>query len=54
MPFIVCDKYTHENVAVFAVRDDKTGFPQFLIYRNNEWKWISAKHYSAKYIEYYK
>ena len=53
MPFIVRDKYTNELVSVFGIRDDKTGFPQFLIYTGIEWKWLSAKHYYALPIENY-
>lgn len=36
-----CSKY----VKVYAVRDDKNGYPQFLIYENGEWKYRSAKYY---------
>ena len=32
-------------VKVYAVRDDKNGYPQFLIYENGEWKYRSAKYY---------
>ena len=34
-----------EKVKVFAVRDDKCGYPHFLIYENNEWKYVKAKHF---------
>ena len=30
---------------VYAVRDDKNGYPHFLIYDDGEWKYISAKHF---------
>lgn len=30
---------------VFAVRDDKNGYPHFLIFENNEWKYVKAKHF---------
>lgn len=33
------------EVPVYAVRDDKTGFPHFLIYNNGRWKYESAKHF---------
>lgn len=37
-------KLTNEVYAVFNVRDDaKTGFPQFLIYKDNQWRYVSAK-----------
>lgn len=32
-------------VKVYAVRDDKNGYPHFLIYENNSWKYVSAKHF---------
>ena len=33
------------SVKVFNVRDDKNGYPHFLIYENGEWKYVSAKHF---------
>lgn len=33
------------SVKVYNVRDDKNGFPHFLIYENVEWKYVSAKHF---------
>lgn len=32
-------------VKVYNVRDDKNGYPQFLIYENREWKYMSAKYF---------
>ena len=32
-------------VEVYNVRDDKNGYPYFLIYENREWKYVSAKHF---------
>lgn len=32
-------------VTVFAVRQNKVGYPLFLIYLNGEWIWRSAKHF---------
>lgn len=43
--FVVFDKETHLDVAVYKVRDDFTGYPQFLVRHNNEWTYRSAKHY---------
>lgn len=37
-----------ERVNVYAVRDDKNGYPQFLIYENGEWKYVSAKHFRGQ------
>ena len=33
------------SVKVFNGRDDKNGYPHFLIYENGEWKYVSAKHF---------
>lgn len=30
---------------IYSIRNDKTGFPHFLIYDENQWKWQSAKHF---------
>lgn len=30
---------------VYSVRNDKTGYPQFLIYYDNQWLWKSAKYF---------
>lgn len=43
--FIVFDKETHLDVAVYNVRDDITGYPQFLVRDDNQWIYRSAKHY---------
>ena len=32
-------------VKVYAVRDDKNGYPQFLVYDGGDWKYRSAKYY---------
>lgn len=32
-------------VSVYRVRDDKNGFPHFLVYKDKQWRYISAKHY---------
>lgn len=34
-----------EPVAVYGVRNDKCGYPHFLIYENREWKWVKAKRF---------
>lgn len=33
------------KLTVYAVRDDRVGYPQFLVYKDNQWRWISAKHF---------
>lgn len=35
-----------KTVEVYAVRDDKNGYPHFLICENGEWKYKSAKYYT--------
>lgn len=32
-------------IKVYNVRDDKNGYPHFLIYENGEWKYVSAKYF---------
>ena len=34
------------SVKVYAVRDDKNGYPHFLIYEKGEWKYVSAKYFT--------
>lgn len=34
-----------EPIAVYNIRDDKSGYPHFLVYVNGEWKYISAKQF---------
>ena len=36
------------SVEVYAVRNDKNGYPQFLIYKNGQWMYKSAKHFVAE------
>lgn len=52
---IVYDKATNECVNVFDITYDKSGYPHFLIYKDNQWLRISAKHfrpYSANISKY--
>ena len=41
----VVDKRDNKRYMVYAVRDNKNGFPHFLIYRNNQWEYSCAKHF---------
>lgn len=34
-----------KRLTVYYIRDDKTGYPQFLVYLGNQWRYISAKHF---------
>lgn len=41
--------YTKKNgekvkVRSYNIRDDKNGFPHFLVFIDNEWKYVSAKY----------
>lgn len=31
---------------IYNVRDDKNGYPHFLIFEDGEWKYVSAKHFA--------
>lgn len=42
--FVVFDKESHLDVAVYNVRDSKS-YPHFLVRHNNQWLYRSAKHY---------
>ena len=39
------DKFTEEEFTVYKVRDDKSGYPQFLVRLNGVWIYRSAKHF---------
>lgn len=43
---ISCQKYR-----VYGVCRDKNGYPQFLIYEENQWKWKSAKYFTPENID---
>ena len=49
--FKVCRKSDDMVVGVYAVRDDKNGYPHFLIFEEKEWKYVKAKHFVP--IDYY-
>lgn len=38
-------QYDKDIYTVYNVRDDKAGYPHFLIYINRQWRYISAKHF---------
>lgn len=42
--FVVFNKETHLDVAVYDVKDSK-GYPHFLVRHDNQWLYRSAKHY---------
>nr|DAN05821.1 MAG TPA: hypothetical protein [Caudoviricetes sp.] len=43
--FNVYKKETDEIVDVYDVRTDRAGYPMFLIFENNQWKYRSAKYF---------
>ena len=45
--FQVVNKYTNKIKTVFAVKNDRYGYPSFLIYDevHNSWNWIKAKYF---------
>lgn len=49
--FKVKHKVSNSVVDVYDIVYDKTGYPQFLIYENNQWVRVSAKHYKPNIDE---
>ena len=41
----VINKDNNELYEVYNVSYDKAGYPHFLIYKNNQWCRVSAKHF---------
>lgn len=41
----VIDCRANKFYKIWSIRNDKTGFPHFLIYDKNQWKWQSAKYF---------
>ena len=39
------DKRSGERVTIYAVGEDSSGYPKFLIREKNRWVWQSAKYY---------
>lgn len=51
--FKVKHKETNITYFVYSVRNDKNGYPQFLIYDSGSWKWLSAKHFEPEgYVKF--
>lgn len=38
-------KKTGEKYDVYSIVNNSNGYPHFLIYIDNQWKWISARHF---------
>ena len=45
MNMTVINKKTDEKCQVYDIVYDKTGYPQFLIYKDEKWLRLSAKHF---------
>ena len=41
----VLHKKTEKIFKVYKIKNNKNGYPTFLIYDENQWKWLSAKHF---------
>ena len=41
-----------EKVKVYAICNNKNGYPHFLIYEDNQWKWKSAKHFTPEDVDF--
>lgn len=39
------DSMSTNVYTVYNVRDDKRGYPHFLLYIGRQWRYISAKHF---------
>lgn len=42
-------KIDSKEYEIYHVQMNNTGYPHFLIYRNGQWKYISAKHFVPTY-----
>lgn len=45
MSMTVTNKNNNEKYEVYDISYDKAGYPRFLIYKNNQWVRMSAKHF---------
>ena len=43
--FTVINKDSKEIVDVYDITYDKNGYPRFLIFKDNQWLCLSAKHF---------
>lgn len=46
MEMILVDKRDNKTYQVYDIAYNKTGYPIFLIYKDNQWLRVSAKHFS--------
>lgn len=45
MNMIVINKNNDKQYTVYDIAYDKAGYPHFLIYKDNQWIRVSAKHF---------
>ena len=45
MNIAVIDKTNNKEYQVYDITYDKAGYPHFLIYKDNQWLTLSAKHF---------
>jgi hypothetical protein len=38
-------KFSQSSYEVFNIKNNKNGYPTFLIYERNQWIWIKAKYF---------
>ena len=46
----VIDRKTGQTFMVYNIRNDKNGYPHFLIYKENQWTWASAKYFKPSEV----
>lgn len=51
--FRLYNKKYHRYFNIYDVRNDKTGFPQFLIFLDGQWLYLSAKQFTEVDIDNY-
>ena len=44
----VIEKETGNHYEVYNIENDNCGYPKFLIYKNNQWIWRSAKYFKPR------
>lgn len=51
MDMTVVDKRDNERYRVYDITYDRAGYPHFLIYKNEQWLRVSAKHFRPVALE---
>lgn len=50
---IVIHKKTGKIFEVYEIKNDSCGYPTFLIYKDNQWKWMPAKHFKPSETKFW-